>query len=293
MHARELIQLAATVAAHAPLLICAGEPFPSDATERYWTASKCRQENWGRALKDFTIGRQEFSQLPMEVECWIEPILEEVLMAEVLSRVWAAVCSLADAHRRTDETSAIAQNILAGQLEARSRVLNLMVYGYGLRVEEAVALNRLRVRNERWTDTLLSLLGPTAAKAEWAFQPERVRRLSTSLRQQETAGGINLAKSLLLVTLAAAYQRYPTITTPHAELNRRIACSIIACFPPHVFNATGQLTSVQQLWLLQPSSDNQGRLDVAIPRKPGDMNDQRVFPFPPGNSDPHRRFDLS
>lgn len=292
MHARELIQLAATVAAHAPLLIHSKQPFPEGAIERYWTASKCRQEGWSGALKEFTRGKQDLSLSPEEVGHLIPPILEEVLTAEVLSRVWAAVCSLADTRRGRDETFPIAQNILAGHLEARHRVLNLMVYGYGLRVEEAVALNRMRIRNERWNDTLLSLLGPAAGKAEWAFQPRRVRSLAMALRQQEFAGGTNLAKSLLLATLAAAYQRPPTTAAPHAELNRRIACSVVACFPPHVFDATGLPTSVQQLWLLQSTSDTQGRLDVAQPCEPVSSDDYNAFPAPPGNGDQHRRFDL-
>jgi hypothetical protein len=260
MHAGELTQLAATVVTHAPLLIHSGEPFPASAIERYWTASKCRQENWGRALKDFSIGQRESPQSATLVECGIQPILEEILTAEILTRVWAAVCALVDGRRGTKDTSTIALNILVGHLEARNRVLNLMVYGYGMRVEDAVTLNRLRIRNELWSDTLLSLLGPAAAQPDWSVQPERVRQLALSFRQHEAAAGIEFARSAVVTALVAAYQRTTSHSTPHVDLNRHIASSIVACFPPHVFDGTGRLPSIQQLWLLRSSSDNQGHL---------------------------------
>ena len=288
MHARELSQLAATIAANASLLIYHGEPFPTNAIELYWTASKCRQENWNRALKDFSTHKQDGRQLTTKVQCGIQPTLEEVLTAEVLSRVWAAACALADTQRKTNETVTVARNIMAAHLESRNRVLNLMVYGYGLRVEEAVSLNRLRIRNEHWTDLLLSLLHPVDPVIEWSFQPERVRRLAMSLRRQETAAGYNLARSLLIASFGAAYHPTSSEVGPSCELNRRIASSIIACFPPHAFDGTGQLTSVRQLWLLQSASDTQGHVTFAKSSISPQADDFGAFP--PGKSNPPRRF---
>ena len=288
MHACELIQFAATIANHASVLIQQGGPFPPEAIEQYWAMSKCRQENWARALKDFSQGRQDTSGSAPSSACDIQPILEEVLASEILSRIWAAVCTLADAQRGAKDSSAIVQNILVGHLEARHRVLGLMVYGYGLRVEDSVALNRLRIRNEYWTDTLLALVGVGAARAEWAFQPDRVKNLARSLQQQGSVGGKDYARSLLVATFAATYQQPPNAFSTHAELNRRIASSIVACMPPQIFDATGQLGSVQQLWLLKSSPDNRGRLDVAK-RSTADSKDHGNSSYSPGRN----RFDVS
>lgn len=263
MHACEILQFAATIANHASALIQHGGPFPPEAIEQYWAMSKCRQENWARALKDFSQLRQATMSAAPSSNLDIQPILEEILTSEILSRVWAAICTLADARNGAKDTSAIVQNILVGHLEARHRVLSLMVYGYGLRVEESVTLNRLRIRNEYWSDTLLALIGISAARPEWAFQPDRVKDLARSLKQQGSVGGKDYARSLLLATLAATYQQSPTSFVSHAELNRRIASSIVACMPPQIFDATGLIASVQQLWLLKASSDNPGRIDVA------------------------------
>jgi hypothetical protein len=291
MHARELVQLAATVASHASLLVHSGEPFPEAAIELYWIASKSRQDGWGRALKQYTSEKQQLLSSSEQTGYWIKPILEEVLTAEPLTRIWTAVCELADAKRETAAAGPVAQNILTGHLEARNRVLNLMVYGYGLRVEEAVALNRLRLRNERWTDTLLSLIGPAAGRAQWAFQPRLVRRLAISIRQRDSAFGKNVATSLLMATLSAAYYRSTSTDTPHAEFNRRIACSVISCFPPQAFDATGQLISLRQLLLLQSTGDTQGQLNLPQSSpKPVGGSDSPVPP-PPMIDGPFRRFD--
>jgi hypothetical protein len=76
------------------------------------------------------------------------------------------------------------------------------------------------------------------------------------------------------------HQAPPADPLPHAELNRQIASSILACFPPQFFDATGQLMSVQQLWLMQSLADVQGRREVT-PRSAAK------------DPAPHRRFDLS
>ena len=287
MHARELSQLAATVAMNAPLLVQHGEPFPTSAMEVYWTASKCRQENWSRSLKEFCTRSQDGSPVKTEVQCAIQPVLEEVLTAEVLTRVWVAACTLANEKRDSKEIVAIARNIMSAHLESRNRVLNLMVYGYGLRVEDAVGLNRLRIRNEHWTDLLLSLLSPSDSVVEWAFQPERVRRLCSSLSRRESAAGLGMARALLIAAFGAAYHPATSATASNEALNRRIASSIIACFPPHTFDSTGQLTSIRQLWLLQSASDTQGQLNFTKSPIHGETDDFDPFP---GDKSPPRRF---
>ena len=53
MHARELIELAALVSAHGPVLVQSGERISSEGVEQYWTTSKVRLDRWGRSLKEF------------------------------------------------------------------------------------------------------------------------------------------------------------------------------------------------------------------------------------------------
>ena len=54
MHARELIELAALVSAHGPVLVRSDQRIPAGGIEQYWTNSKVRLDRWMRSLKEFS-----------------------------------------------------------------------------------------------------------------------------------------------------------------------------------------------------------------------------------------------
>ena len=51
MHARELLELAALAALHGPAIAGSSQRLSESSIERSWTASKCRLDRWGHALK--------------------------------------------------------------------------------------------------------------------------------------------------------------------------------------------------------------------------------------------------
>src|SRR5690348_1804227 len=84
MHCRELVELAAIIAVRGPAPI-ADRPTAADALEEYRSASQLRIESWKSVLEQ----RQSWAQR--------RPFLEEILVTEVLTRVWAgAACAGAD-----------------------------------------------------------------------------------------------------------------------------------------------------------------------------------------------------
>ena len=109
MHARELVELAALVSAHGPVLIRSGQPIPAGSIEEYWLASKVRLDRWAWSLKGFTEqadadARRRQAQWPA-----VRGVLEEILAAEVLTRVWTAVLCAHDRHRGADEVEPVAR----------------------------------------------------------------------------------------------------------------------------------------------------------------------------------------
>ncbi len=268
MHARELTEFAAMLAANAPGIIGHAPHLSAGGLEQYWSASKCRHERWSRSLKTFSYDLQYTKARDMR-EQWqeIRIVLEEILTSEVLTRVWAAVCCGYEDQRSLDEASPIVRNVMACHLEARNRALNLMVYGHGLRVEEAVVLNRMRRRNERWTDMLLSYLPTKTDVSEFAFSAPRVTEFATDARESEHS---ETAWTLLLASLRLAYQRYACDPSPNEDLNERISSGILACLPGELFDSNG---SIKSLWLLRmqhAANDTQGMIDelIALEDKP-------------------------
>lgn len=262
MHARELVEFAALLASNGPAIIGHAVRLSDTGLEQYWSASRCRHERWSRSLKTFSYDLQ-FAKAKELAARWADfrNVLEEILTSEVLTRIWGAVCCGYERRRGLDEASPLVRNVIAGHLEARNRALNLMVYGRGLRVEEAVLLNRMRRRNERWNDMLLGYLQKSAEVGEFAFSTARVKEFAADAQASihpETAW------SLLLASLRIAYQRHMCPSSPNEDLNRRVAAGILACLPGELFESTGTIKSLWLLRMQHAATDTQGMIDQLI-----------------------------
>jgi hypothetical protein len=173
-----------------------------------------------------------------------------------------------DRRRKTDEAEPIARSILLAHLDVRQRALALLIHCPHIAAEEAVQLNRLRRRAERWTDLLLGYVGQHYAVSELAFDPQRCAEFSADLRHEQRKAASEQAWRLALASLRVAFRTDNSQPGPNADVNRDIAGSILACFPGELFNATGELPS---LWLVRLShavSDAQGLVDELLEVEP-------------------------
>ncbi len=259
MHTTELIELAALLATHAKTIIHHADELPSHAIEEYWSASKCRQQRWSHALKSHTNAVRQQSDSPQ----WqvMRRVIEEILAGEVLTRIWSGVVCAHDRLRGTDEVEPVVQSTLVGHLESRNRALTLMVHGQGLGIEEAVALNRLRRRAERWTDLLLGQLVPEIDVTDFAFDMARAQDFAADVSFSFREGHGSLAWQMVLASLRAAFQCGLADASPNSDLNRRIGESILSCLPPDLFDSMGLFKS---LWLTRldcTTNETQGMID--------------------------------
>ena len=279
MHARELVELAALVSAHGPTLIRSGQPIPAESIEQYWTTSKVRLDRWAWRLKRFvrcadTDARRRRDQWPE-----VRGVLEEILTGEMLTRVWTAVLSAYDHGRGDEQAEPAARSVLIGHMEARHRVLTLMVRGPGIDAEAAVQLNRLRRRAERWTDLLVGHLATVGDVSEFAFDPQRAKDFADDLRERTALRGGQFVWPLLLASLRTAFQRRLAAQTPNVDLNARIAASILSCFPTDLFDSTGLLRSLWLMRLTNMTQDTQGMIEDLLAVKRSPITRQPAFPL--------------
>lgn len=270
MHARELVELASIVSAHGPALIRSGERIPVDSIEQYWTSSKVRLDRWAWRLKSF-VGKAETDARRRQSQ-WLAVcgVLEEILTGEMLTRVWTAVLCAYDRRRGTDEVEPVARSVFIGHMEARHRVLSLMVRGPGIDAEAAVKLNRLRRRAERWTDLLVGNLQSLHDVSEFAFDPQRSKDFAEDMQYRGRLQGGRHVWPLIQASLRAAFHEGLGSESPNADLNARIAAGILSCFPSEVFDSTGLMRSLWLMRLTSAAEDTQGMIDALLaPERPG------------------------
>lgn len=240
MHSRELVELAAVVAVNGQALVRKGS-ISNESIEQYWSASKARLDHWSQSLREYLqlqIGASPLisAEGPL-VLAWreVRPVVEEILVGEVLTRVWTSLACLYF-HSRSRGLESVVRSVYIGHLEARNRALNVLVYGRGFSTREAVELNALRRRCERWCDLLLGYLvdpnasQPTRLIAEFAIEPERVCEFARDLLDD----GESLAPlpgELLQSSLRAAFDTMRHDEAANAVQNRAISDSIRTCFP--------------------------------------------------------------
>lgn len=286
MHARELAELAALVSTHGPVFIRSGLPMSERNIEDYWVASKSRLDRWGRTLKQITTRAAEQGQLsPGAQETQVRGVVEEVFTSEMLTRVWAAVSCAHDRKLAADLAEPIARGVLIGHLEARHRVLTLLLQGSVVSSELGIKLNRLRRHTERWTDMFVGYLTGLEDVAEFAIDPDRARDFAEDLHFQSQMPGGRHAWPLIQASLRWSFDKGLTAASPNGDLNARIAQSILGCFQPELFDGTGQFHTLWLDRLTNTADDAQGMLDELTSsygpagRRHGDVGEYRFRRF--------------
>lgn len=265
MHAQELVEVSAIVARHGATIAREPGPLLERGIEQYWTASKCRLDRWGRALKQSTAELAAVERRRRQAaSAAVRGVAEEVLTGEILTRVWAAVACAHDRRRGQGEIEPVARSVLLGHLESRHRVLTLLVRSPGIEPDEGLRLDHLRRRSERWTDLLIGQLSGLEDVAEFAIDPERARDFARDLRDQGRQPGGRLAWSLVLSALRSSFRNPLSRVSPNADLNARIAEGILACLPPAVFDGLGVPQSLHLWRLMQAGDDAQGMLEELL-----------------------------
>lgn len=265
MHARELVELAAIVSAHGPTLIEGRARLSRSGINQYWTASKSRLDRWGQSLNRFHRAVESGDDKLMQCAwTFTRGVAEEVLTGEVLTRVWAAVLSEHDRRQGADEASAVARSVMLGHLEARHRVLTLLVRSPGVPTDDGVRLNQLRRRAESWTDMLVGYLVGLVDPAGFAIDPRRAHDFAEDLSARGKLSGGRHAWSIVQASLHAAFRNALATASPNEDLNEQIASAILASLPPDLFDASGALQSVWLRRMLNVSDDAQGLLDELL-----------------------------
>ncbi len=246
LHARDLVELAALVAHHGPVIIGGRYELAGDALEQYWVASKCRLDRWLRALQPRVVEPERAADRAAK----LPGLVEEIFTSETLTRVWTAILAARAALHGQSDGEMIARSVMLSHMEARNRALKFLLHGTHFSPETAVELNRLRRRSERWSDVLVGRLLQTAEVANFAVDSARAREFALDLHYQAGLVSDSQVWGLLMASLRAAFRHSLTDPSPNADLNERIAAGVLGCLGRELYDDAGQFHSLRMFrWL--------------------------------------------
>jgi hypothetical protein len=234
MHARDFVKLAAIVVGQADRPWLDETAISEHSLQGYWAASRQRQEQWERDLRVFRTAREKGGGGGAR-NAWhlLRPVLDEILLSEILTRVMGAVLTQRDrlAERRPPPTPPacrpIVRAVFLRHLGARENVLDLMQSLSAVSPAEAMSLHRLRRRCDQWTDLLLSPLVASGDVWEYAIHLERAARWASILELPTRGYSRSPHWSAIHATLQRTFFPTSRIASPHGDLNARIAASVL------------------------------------------------------------------
>ncbi len=201
---------------------------------------------------------------------------EEILVSEMLTRVWSAVLAILDSQFGDSEAQPIAASVLAGHIEISNRVLGALTTDRYFSVSAIKDLNRLRRLTERWTDLLLGSLNDPRFTGAFAHNTDRAADFAEDFNCHQSVSTRQQSWLLLRASLYTTFARRLSEQAPNQDLNSRIAGAILACFPSEAFDSAGVYHS---LWL-QKLSATASDMQVLVAQISRRRNGKSQFPLP-------------
>lgn len=240
--AREFVEMAAVLVDHGLAAANRMDRLSESSAEAYWTASKCRIERWAETLQQFRKSRSKCGARTSWLA--LRPWYDEILVSEILTRVWAAFAVVAERNETEKRIEPIARSVYVGHLEARQRLLRYLVDENELDNRQAHALDRVRRNTERWTDMLLGYLMLEHDVTDFAFEAGRVHDFAEGAETEAKDENDVYTWSLLKTSLTAAFGPDRTAVLPNSDLNQEILYGVFSTFGPDFYDAIGSFASL-------------------------------------------------
>lgn len=237
---RQLAETAALASSRANLVIESSSGIPDLKLQDYWTNCRSRSCEWFRKLDTFASQlNSEPSENHQRIWQELEPLLNEIFVSEILTRVWAAVLMASDQRRDQKLAGPIARHTVTSHIQVRHRAMTLMIDGPQISLTELARVDRVRRKAERWTDLLLGHLILKYGVQELAFEPDRAIDFAQSQVREIVRATDEPVWEFVQVGIRLAFNGLASCNSPSENWNRGILRSVIGCFPRDMFDEYG------------------------------------------------------
>jgi hypothetical protein len=259
---RQIAETAAFASARSTFLIESTAAIPEQHLHDYWKCCRGRTMDWLRKL-DGLLSEASITPPEDHLRLWktAEPLIAEVFVTEILTRVWAAILTAADLHRKDAVGGPIARNTLKGHTEARHRSLALMVNTLQVPIVNLSQVDRLRRKSERWSDLLIGHLVLNYQLDEFAFESNRSLEFGQSQMREIISATDEPVWEFVLAGVRLAFSSVDGVTAPSDAWNRGTIRAILGSFPADSFDGVGTFKSIRRVRIERPQSDSSNVID--------------------------------
>ncbi|MEZ6119940.1 MAG: hypothetical protein R3C28_25680 [Pirellulaceae bacterium] len=255
MHAGQLVELAASLASHSGAIVLGTQRISDAVLQHYWINSKCRLQKWQSRLHSFEAALRDSPECANRLWTDESPVIGEILASEILARVWTALLSALDQTRLINDTSPIAKSVFLGHLEARHRVLRLLLQGKQTQLIQPSVLNQFRMQSERWTDILLAMIQEFGDVSGLAFEQDRMLELADEMKWHRGRKTVEPYVSLVAASIQQSYSVQRSYCHDNLHLNHEISVAILNALGPELFHHSGEMCSLWQIRLLRGTEE--------------------------------------
>ena len=237
---RQTVEIAAMIAAHSAHVIEGTTRLPDAPLQRFWKSAKRKMNGWRSELSGHVIAGPD-APIAEHQSRWqtIKPILEDIFVSEILTRVWGAVLTAYDQRHGIQHAEPFARSTLIGHLQCRQLALSHIVDPINVSTTALAQVDRFRRRTERWTDMCLGHLLLNYAVRDFAFEARRAIDFGDNPMMHAENPGSRAAWMLIMASLRMAFSESEAPCRQSNDIDRDIRNSIIACFPPNAFHRDG------------------------------------------------------
>ncbi len=265
MHPSHLAELAATLAFHGPALVYQPPRIRSEVLQSYWVVNRTRHDLWHATLNS-AQGLKNCGDVAGMRRWWgkHEPLMEEILISEILSRTVAALGLALDRWHGMNEVGPVTDSVLASHLESRHRVLSFMAFGSGSGMEQVVRLNLLRSAVDRWCDLLIGYIAAHAPLAvKYAVDKRRSLSFARDASEMISNPGRNTSCWLLTASMRETLGRRCHGDGFALDENQRIGEAILGSLQGELFDGVG-VAKGNWLQRLEHATDETDRMVQAL-----------------------------
>lgn len=174
-----LPEIAALLAAHGQSFVEQWSPLPVQVIGDYYVLSRNRFNRWMRVLDDLDRGcvpaDADFRYSSLGRLPCMRIVAEQVLVNEILTRVWSLLLVAQDRFRGENDTEALASNVFLGHQAVRRRAMDVFRSDDVLGLEHVLRIEHIRREAEMWSDILCAPLMKRYELWSYAHDAEQSR----------------------------------------------------------------------------------------------------------------------